>query len=287
MRLSASRSPRVGLCLLLIVVWAVFAPLAGHSQDLRLQKPGADFLIVGHMGAPLHAVENTLPSFQKALELGANAIETDVCITKDGEVVLWHDWSPHATVSLFRQLGKQGLKARPFNPDLGSAFRRPVNELTLAELRQHFGYALRQTRIGENKRLPDRIVTIREFAQWAANRDDLVKVLFDIKVPAKNSAWVRPLMKRICSVLNQYNLLDRAAFMSPEPAILDVIADMNDLPEITVVHDQELPPASSFIRRSFPPFRKRSTAIFPVLRSDDRWRHCSGIPPIARFFSMT
>ena len=83
---------------------------------------------------------------------------------------------------------------------------------------------------------------IFEYGFGDANRDDLVKVLFDIKVPAKNSAWVRPLMKRICSVLNQYNLLDRAAFMSPEPAILDVIAEMNDLPEITVVHDQELPP---------------------------------------------
>jgi hypothetical protein len=52
---------------------------------------------------------------------------------------------------MIRQLGKQGLKARPYNPDLGTPFRKPVNELTLAELRRHYGYTLRQTTLGDKK----------------------------------------------------------------------------------------------------------------------------------------
>jgi glycerophosphoryl diester phosphodiesterase len=72
---------------LLIILTVVFSsPNPAIAQDLRVSRPGPEFLIVGHMGAPIHEVENTLQSFQKALELGANAIETDVCITKDGEL---------------------------------------------------------------------------------------------------------------------------------------------------------------------------------------------------------
>jgi glycerophosphoryl diester phosphodiesterase len=47
--------------------------------------------IVGHRGAAGHAPENTLPSFRKALELGAAAIETDVRLTRDGMLVCFHD----------------------------------------------------------------------------------------------------------------------------------------------------------------------------------------------------
>lgn len=47
--------------------------------------------IWGHRGAYCYAPENTLPSFQKAIELGADGVEFDVQLTKDGEVVVIHD----------------------------------------------------------------------------------------------------------------------------------------------------------------------------------------------------
>ncbi|HJQ20720.1 MAG TPA: glycerophosphodiester phosphodiesterase [Gemmatimonadaceae bacterium] len=46
---------------------------------------------VAHRGAPRERLENTLPSFQRALELGADAVELDVHITADGVVVVHHD----------------------------------------------------------------------------------------------------------------------------------------------------------------------------------------------------
>lgn len=48
-------------------------------------------LATGHRGAPRHAPENTLPSFEKALELGADIIEIDVRYTRDGHFVIFHD----------------------------------------------------------------------------------------------------------------------------------------------------------------------------------------------------
>ena len=38
-----------------------------------------------------YAPENTMPAFQKALEMGADGIELDVQLTKDGEIVICHD----------------------------------------------------------------------------------------------------------------------------------------------------------------------------------------------------
>ncbi len=44
-----------------------------------------------HRGASAYAPENTLQAFYKALEMGADGIETDIQLTKDGVAVLCHD----------------------------------------------------------------------------------------------------------------------------------------------------------------------------------------------------
>jgi glycerophosphoryl diester phosphodiesterase len=49
------------------------------------------FLKVGHRGAKGYELENTLASFRKAVDLGANAVELDVRETRDKELVVCHD----------------------------------------------------------------------------------------------------------------------------------------------------------------------------------------------------
>lgn len=49
--------------------------------------------IVGHRGVAAEALENSLPSFELAIEQGADMIELDVQLTADGELVVFHDWS--------------------------------------------------------------------------------------------------------------------------------------------------------------------------------------------------
>ncbi|MFD8105518.1 glycerophosphodiester phosphodiesterase [Streptomyces microflavus] len=46
---------------------------------------------VGHRGDPYRARENTLPSIRSALDRGADAVEIDVRVTRDGVPVLLHD----------------------------------------------------------------------------------------------------------------------------------------------------------------------------------------------------
>ncbi len=53
----------------------------------NMKKP----LIIGHRGAMGHETENTLPSIQKAIDLGVDMIEIDVFKIKSGEIVVFHD----------------------------------------------------------------------------------------------------------------------------------------------------------------------------------------------------
>jgi glycerophosphoryl diester phosphodiesterase len=48
-------------------------------------------IVFGHRGASGEAPENTLVAFERALEAGAAIVETDVHLTRDGEVVMAHD----------------------------------------------------------------------------------------------------------------------------------------------------------------------------------------------------
>jgi glycerophosphoryl diester phosphodiesterase len=63
------------------------APGAHLAHNHRVTSP----LLFGHRGAPRERPENTLPSFARALELGVDALETDVHMTADGHIVVSHD----------------------------------------------------------------------------------------------------------------------------------------------------------------------------------------------------
>ena len=48
-------------------------------------------LVWAHRGASGYAPENTLAAFQEAIDMGADGIELDVQLTKDGQIVVIHD----------------------------------------------------------------------------------------------------------------------------------------------------------------------------------------------------
>jgi glycerophosphoryl diester phosphodiesterase len=48
---------------------------------------------IGHRGAKGFIAENTLESFQKALDLGVDAVELDVHLCASGELVVFHDFT--------------------------------------------------------------------------------------------------------------------------------------------------------------------------------------------------
>lgn len=75
--------------------------------------------IYAHRGASAELPENTLAAFERALEVGADAIETDAHMTRDGRIVLIHD--PHRiALSTLEQVHAW----RPEVPTLDAALTR-------------------------------------------------------------------------------------------------------------------------------------------------------------------
>lgn len=66
-------------------------------------------LIVAHRGASGTQPENTLASFQKALDVGATAIELDVHVCKSGELVVIHDETVNRTTNGTGKIGDLSL----------------------------------------------------------------------------------------------------------------------------------------------------------------------------------
>jgi glycerophosphoryl diester phosphodiesterase len=64
-------------------------------------------LVIAHRGASGTRPENTLAAFRRAVELGADGVELDVQLTRDGEVVVIHDRTLERTTD-----GKGAVAAR-------------------------------------------------------------------------------------------------------------------------------------------------------------------------------
>lgn len=58
-------------------------------------------LVIAHRGASGEQPENTYPAFERAIELGADMIETDLHLSRDGVIVIHHD-------AVLARLGERG-----------------------------------------------------------------------------------------------------------------------------------------------------------------------------------
>jgi glycerophosphoryl diester phosphodiesterase len=55
--------------------------------------------IIGHRGAPGYRPEHTTASYRLAIEMGVDAVEPDLVMTRDGFVVVRHDPVDHLTLA--------------------------------------------------------------------------------------------------------------------------------------------------------------------------------------------
>lgn len=80
------------LFLALLLSASIFWPQIRFSRvEPDQQAYTKNIKIIGHRGAAKLAPENTLAGFEKAVEVGADMVELDIHMTKDGEIVVIHD----------------------------------------------------------------------------------------------------------------------------------------------------------------------------------------------------
>jgi len=122
-------------------------------------------LVVAHRGASYETGEHTLGAYLAALEAGADALECDVRLTRDGHLVLFHDRT------LLRTAGVDKV----------------VSEMTLAELREYdFGAWKRTGPRPEGRAWElDTILTLRTFLETARDAGRRVELFIETKHPVR------------------------------------------------------------------------------------------------------
>ena len=144
--------------------------------------------VAAHRGCSAKYPENTMPAFRAAIALGVDQIETDVRITKDGELVLIHD------AYVDRTSNGTGV----------------VHDMTFAELRElDFGSWKGEEFKGE------KIVTLIEFME-------MVKDLPDITLDLELKEYPYPgwedvsysVADRVLKIVDDYGFTDRIVINS-------------------------------------------------------------------------
>ncbi len=74
--------------LLVSVLFPILLPAAGPELGSRARGVN---LVIAHRGSSADRPENTLAAYQRAVEAGAGAIEIDLRLTRDGQLVSLHD----------------------------------------------------------------------------------------------------------------------------------------------------------------------------------------------------
>ncbi|WP_280441965.1 glycerophosphodiester phosphodiesterase family protein [Nocardia brasiliensis] len=111
------------------VVLALFASVPAAGPAIA-DGPGRQFDLQAHRGGAALVVENTLPAFANALELGVGTLELDVQITADGYPVVTHDRDPSPDKCIDTLPAFLGDPKFPYVPGT-----RYIRDLTLAQVR--------------------------------------------------------------------------------------------------------------------------------------------------------
>jgi glycerophosphoryl diester phosphodiesterase len=91
--------------------------------------------VFAHRGAKMVAPENTLPAFEQAIALGAQGVELDVQCSKDGVLVVMHDFTVDKTTN-GRGPVAQLTAAELTNLDAGSHFNAKFANVTVPTLEE-------------------------------------------------------------------------------------------------------------------------------------------------------
>jgi glycerophosphoryl diester phosphodiesterase len=111
----------------------------------RAEQEGIWMLIYGHRGASATEPENTLRSFQRALEIGADGIEIDVQVTSDRIPIILHDRNLERTTNETGPVDLRTLESLE-NVDAGNGERIPTLAQTLELIgdRAHIDVEIKQ-----------------------------------------------------------------------------------------------------------------------------------------------
>jgi len=155
-------------------------------------------VIHGHRGAAAVLPENTLPSFREAIRAGADYIELDLHVSRDNVLIVYHD--PEINLSICQ----------------GPGGKRPIRELTLAEIKQYDCGSLKPPAFPHQRPSPGaRIPTFDEVLELAKSS----QVRFNIEIKY-NEKWKpappprEEFVQMVSAAIRRHKLEDRVLVQS-------------------------------------------------------------------------
>lgn len=199
------------------------------------------FLTFGHRGSPVNEPENTIPSFERALREGANALETDLCVTKDKEVILWHDWNPDELVALIREGGfEPDVSYKPDFPSPFSGYRMKTSELSIREFRDNFNYIKK----GESEPVGSYIPTFEDFIKWLVVKKQVKYISLDIKIPTDEKELIIVILDKLDELIKKYKPTCKFIIETFSKEIIEV--GKSKYPDLNYCLDVQVPPGFIF-----------------------------------------
>lgn len=110
---------------------AVVAPLASASAQTAV-LPGGRPLVIAHRGASGYRPEHTLASYALGIEMGADCVEPDLVMTKDGELVTRHEPEIGATTDVAEKFPDRKTRKPVDGTEVEGWF---TDDFTLAEIK--------------------------------------------------------------------------------------------------------------------------------------------------------
>jgi glycerophosphoryl diester phosphodiesterase len=224
------------------------------TKQMTAQQPLPAFYKVGHRGTRGLVAENTIPSMIRAIETGANTIEFDVHITKDGQVVVYHDASfnpAYTTMPDGSEIPAESRKDYTFYKMEYSRIRQfVIGEKPYPEFPE-------QQRIRSYAPLLSEMIDSVE-AYTKGHRLPAVFYLLEIKSSAKTDGAEQPApeeyIDKLMAVKNLLPLGNRLIIQSFDPRPLQVIH--RRYPQIALgflTYDKEIKPAQQLDLLGFTP----------------------------------
>ena len=186
---------------------SVTALLAGSTLCLGAFA----FDLQGHRGTRGNAPENTLPAFERALEIGVSTLELDIGVTADGVVVIAHD--PYLNPAITRDATGQWLPG---------AKGPLIRSLTVAQLQSY--------ELGRINPASDYAKTFSTQQPRDGTRMPTLLALFD-RVKALGADGVR---FNIETKIDPGKPDDTVSAEAMTRALLKVIADAGMAPRVTI-----------------------------------------------------
>jgi glycerophosphoryl diester phosphodiesterase len=190
-----------------------------------LSLPAFALDLQGHRGARGLAPENTLPAFERALELGVTTLELDIGVTADGVVVISHD--PYLNPSITRDASGQWLQGTK-GPLLKSLTAAQVQAYDVGRINPDTPYA--KTFAAQQPRDGTRIPTLQSlFDRVKALGANEVRFNIETKIhPAQpdDTASAEAMARALLKVVRDAGMAQRVAIQSFDWRTLRVVQQL-------------------------------------------------------------